>query len=123
MTAIPQARIHGVDDLRLGTAPQPLCGPDDVVVQVRECGICGSDLGYLAMGGLTGPDTPMPVGHELWGVVSEAGANVTHVKAGERVVVQPMSNGNNIGNGGTEGGFSRRIRRACGTAGGCSARG
>jgi threonine dehydrogenase-like Zn-dependent dehydrogenase len=77
-----------------------------VVVQVRECGICGSDLGYLAMGGLTGPDTPMPVGHELWGVVSEAGANVTHVKAGERVVVQPMSNGNNIGNGGTEGGFS-----------------
>jgi 2-desacetyl-2-hydroxyethyl bacteriochlorophyllide A dehydrogenase len=106
MTAIPQARIHGVDDLRLGTAPQPVCGPDDVVVQVRECGICGSDLGYLAMGGLTGPDTPMPVGHELWGVVSEAGANVTHVKAGERVVVQPMSNGNNIGNGGTEGGFS-----------------
>lgn len=48
----------------------------------------------------------MPLGHELWGVVSEAGANVTHVKIGERVVVQPMSNGNNIGNGGTEGGFS-----------------
>lgn len=106
MTTIPLARIHGVDDLRLGSAPQPLCGPDDVVVQVRECGICGSDLGYLAMGGITGPDTPMPLGHELWGVVSEAGANVTHVKTGERVVVQPMSNGNNIGNGGTEGGFS-----------------
>lgn len=106
MTTIPLARIHGVDDLRLDSTAPPHCGPDDVVVQVRECGICGSDLGYLAMGGLTGPDTPMPLGHELWGMVSEAGAHVTHVSVGDRVVVQPMSNGNNIGNGGTEGGFS-----------------
>lgn len=106
MTTIPLARIHGIDDLRLDRAAPPYCGPDDVVVQVRECGICGSDLGYLAMGGLTGPDTPMPLGHELWGMVSEAGAHVTHVAVGDRVVVQPMSNGNNIGNGGTEGGFA-----------------
>lgn len=106
MTTIPLARIHGVDDLRLDKAAPPVCGADDVIVQVRECGICGSDLGYLAIGGLTGPDTPMPLGHELWGEVSETGANVTHVVAGDRVVVQPMSNGNNIGNGGTEGGFS-----------------
>lgn len=106
MATIPLARIHGVNKLRLDCVPPPLCGPDDVVVQVRECGICGSDLGYLAMGGLLGPDKPMPLGHELWGVVSEIGANVTHVAAGDRVVVQPMSNGNNIGNGGPEGGFS-----------------
>lgn len=106
MSTIPLARIHGVNDLRLDNTPPPQCGPDDVVVQVRECGICGSDLGYLAMGGLTGPDTPMPLGHELWGEVSEVGANVTHVKSGERVVVQPLYSGNNIGNGGAEGGFS-----------------
>lgn len=106
MTTIPLAQIHGIDDLRLDRAVRPQCGPEDVVVQVQECGICGSDLGYLAMGGLTGPDTPMPLGHELWGVVSETGASVTHVETGDRVVVQPMSNGNNIGNGGTEGGFS-----------------
>jgi (R,R)-butanediol dehydrogenase / meso-butanediol dehydrogenase / diacetyl reductase len=106
MTAIPLAQIHGVDDLRLDQASPPSCGTNDVVVEVRECGICGSDLGYLAMGGLMGPGTPMPLGHELWGMVSEVGANVTHVVAGDRVVVQPMSNGNNIGNGGTEGGFS-----------------
>ncbi|MBK6512245.1 MAG: alcohol dehydrogenase catalytic domain-containing protein [Haliea sp.] len=106
MTTIPLAQIHGINDLRLDSIPPPQCGPDDVVVQVRECGICGSDLGYLAMGGLMGPGRPMPLGHELWGVVSSAGGNVTHVAAGDRVVVQPMSNGNNIGNGGTEGGFS-----------------
>jgi 2-desacetyl-2-hydroxyethyl bacteriochlorophyllide A dehydrogenase len=106
MATIPLARIHGVNDLRLDTAPVPICGPDDVIVQVKECGICGSDLGYLAMGGLTGPDVPMPLGHELWGLVHEVGANVSHVVTGDRVVVQPMSNGNNIGNGGPEGGFS-----------------
>ena len=106
MTTIPLAQIHGVNDLRLDNITPPLCGPDDVVVQVRECGICGSDLGYLAMGGLMGPGTPMPLGHELWGMVSEIGSNVTHVVTGDRVVVQPMSNGNNIGNGGAEGGFS-----------------
>ncbi|MEZ5501237.1 MAG: alcohol dehydrogenase catalytic domain-containing protein [Halioglobus sp.] len=106
MTTIPLARIHGVNDLHLDRVAPPECGADDVIVQVRECGICGSDLGYLAMGGLTAPGTPMPIGHELWGVVSETGANVTHVAVGDRVVVQPMSNGNNIGNGGTEGGFS-----------------
>ena len=61
MTTIPLARIHGIDDLRLDSAPPPLCGPDDVVIEVRECGICGSDLGYLAMGGLMGPGKPMPL--------------------------------------------------------------
>lgn len=106
MKDIPLARIHGVDVLRLDEVPAPSCGVDDVVVKVRECGICGSDLGYLGMGGLTGPDQPMPLGHELWGEVHEAGANVQHVAPGDHVVVQPMSNGNNIGNGGPEGGFS-----------------
>lgn len=106
MTSIPLARIHGVNDLRLDRVAPPVCGPDDLVVQVRECGICGSDLGYLAMGGLTAPGSPMPIGHELWGQVSEVGANVTHVVTGDRVVVQPLSNSNIIGNGGPEGGFS-----------------
>lgn len=106
MTEIPLAQIHGVNDLRLGSTLAPVCGAEDVVVEVKECGICGSDLGYLSMGGLMGPGVPMPLGHELWGVVSDVGADVTHVAIGDRVVVQPMSNGNNIGNGGAEGGFS-----------------
>lgn len=42
MTMIPLVQIHGVDDLRPDSATLPLCGSDDVVVQVRECGICGS---------------------------------------------------------------------------------
>jgi 2-desacetyl-2-hydroxyethyl bacteriochlorophyllide A dehydrogenase len=106
MKGIPQARIHGIDDLRLDKVAPPDCGPDDLVVRVRECGICGSDLGYIAIGGLTGPDDPMRLGHELWGEVAETGVNVSHVTCGDRVVVQPMGNGTNIGNGGGEGGFT-----------------
>jgi len=111
-TAVPLVRIHGVDDVRLDEVAPPQCAENDVLVRVRECGICGSDLGYVAMGGLTGPDTPMPLGHELWGEVSEVGANVNHVAIGDRVVVQPMCNGNNIGNGGPEGGFSPILKVA-----------
>ncbi|NND68556.1 MAG: alcohol dehydrogenase catalytic domain-containing protein [Halioglobus sp.] len=105
MTDIPQLQIHGVDDLRLDRVATPECGADDVVVKVRECGICGTDLGFLKMGSLRG-DEPMPIGHELWGEVHEAGSNVTSVRAGDRVVVHPIANGNNIGNGGREGGFT-----------------
>jgi len=106
MSQIPQARIHAVDDLRLDTVAAPVCGPGDVVVRVRQCGICGSDLAYLAMGGSSDPDNPMRIGHELWGEVFEVGAKVEHVVTGDRVVVQPLCNETNIGNGGTEGGFT-----------------
>ena len=102
-------RIHAVDTLYLDQVAAPECGPDDVVVRVRECGICGSDLGYLAMGGITAPGTPMPLGHELWGEVGQVGENVQHVQCGDAVVVQPMSNGNSIGNGGSEGGFTPEL--------------
>ena len=103
---IPLVKIHAVNDLRLDSVAYPDCGPDDLILQVKQCGICGSDLGYLAKGGVMGPGEPMALGHELWGLVHEVGANVTHVELGDRVVVQPMSNDNFIGNGGPEGGFS-----------------
>ncbi|MGB1139692.1 MAG: zinc-dependent alcohol dehydrogenase [Halioglobus sp.] len=106
MGTVPQARIHGVNELRLDDVEAPQCGDDDVVVKVRQCGICGSDLGYLSMGGLLGPGKPMSLGHELWGEVSQSGVNVGHVQPGDRVVVQPMTNNNHIGNGGPEGGFT-----------------
>ena len=106
MGDIPLARIHGVDDVRLDTVPYPHCGPDDLIVQVRHCGICGTDLGFLAVGGVMGPGEPLAIGHEFWGVVHEVGLNIEHVVPGERVVVQPVGNDKLIGNGGPEGGFS-----------------
>ncbi len=103
--SIPLVRVHGVNDVRLDTVDRPSVSADDLLVEVTLCGICGSDLGYVGMGGL-GLTQPMPLGHELVGTVSETGSNVSDLQVGDRVVINPMAAGNSIGNGGTEGGFS-----------------
>ena len=103
--SMPQVRIHAANDVRIDEVDRPAVGDDDILVQVSLCGICGSDLGYVAAGGL-GMTQPMPLGHELSGTVAEAGAHIRHVAVGDRVVVNPMANGGSIGNGGPEGGFA-----------------
>ena len=63
---------------------QPEIGPDDVLIRVRACGICGSDVHGLD--GSTGRRIPpLVMGHEAAGVVERAGANVRDLKAGDRV--------------------------------------
>jgi threonine dehydrogenase-like Zn-dependent dehydrogenase len=103
---MPVVTIHGADKVGLDCIDRPQAGKNDVLVKVAQCGICGSDLGYIAMGGLLGPGEPMRLGHELSGTVVETGAGVHHVREGDRVVVNPMAAGNRIGNGGPEGGFA-----------------
>lgn len=103
--SIPLVRVHAVDDVRLDRVEKPTITADDILVQVSLCGICGSDLGYIAMGGL-GMTQPMPLGHELVGTVSEVGAHVEHLAIGDRVVINPMASANSIGNGGAEGAFT-----------------
>lgn len=105
-----QVRVHGPGDVRLDEAPVPEAGPRDVVVRVAACGICGSDVGYVKQGGLAGPTSkPMPLGHELAGVIDEVGGEVDGWSIGDRVVVDPMGVGQPIGNGGPEGGFTPRL--------------
>ncbi|MEH6593439.1 MAG: zinc-binding dehydrogenase [Halioglobus sp.] len=106
MSDIPQVVIHGVNEVAIDEVTAPHAGPDDVIINVEQCGICGSDLGYIAMGGLLGPGVPMRLGHELSGTVVAAGINVHHVAPGDRVVMNPEGNGNRIGNSGSEGGFT-----------------
>ena len=53
MQTMQQVRIHGVDDVRLDDVAVPVAGDNDVVIRVVTCGICGSDFGYITMGGLT----------------------------------------------------------------------
>ncbi len=106
MSTMPVVQIHGVDDVRIDTVECPVAGPDDMLLRVAACGICGSDLGYIAMGGITAPDVPMPLGHELSGTVESVGENVKHLQPGQRVTVNPMANNHSIGNGGSEGAFA-----------------
>ena len=44
--------IHGVGDVRLDRRDPPVAGDHDVLVDVKACGICGSDLSYIKMGGI-----------------------------------------------------------------------
>ncbi|MGH0033998.1 MAG: zinc-dependent alcohol dehydrogenase [Myxococcota bacterium] len=105
-----QVQVHGPDDVRLVEVDEPECGPQDVVLRVSACGICGTDLRYIRLGGLAGPGpAPMPLGHELVGVVEQAGSAVEGLAPGARVVLDPTAGGNMIGNGGREGGFAPKL--------------
>jgi L-iditol 2-dehydrogenase len=62
----------------------PEIGPDDILVRVRACGICGSDVhGFDGSTGRRIP--PLVMGHEAAGEVAAIGANVHDLKAGDRV--------------------------------------
>ncbi len=66
--------------------PLPAIGPTDGVVKVDYCGICGSDLhAWQAAGAVYAYGTLM--GHEATGTVEEVGADVTSLKAGDRVAI------------------------------------
>ncbi|WP_434742515.1 zinc-dependent alcohol dehydrogenase [Micromonospora sp. SH-82] len=80
---------HSAWDIELRDLPDlHAVGDDDVVVDIRFCGICGTDLGIVsggypvAVGGVT-------LGHEASGIVAEVGPAVTEVAVGDRVVINP----------------------------------
>jgi threonine dehydrogenase-like Zn-dependent dehydrogenase len=111
MTTIEQVRITGAGSVSLDRVELPPCGPRDAIVEVHACGICGSDLSYIRLGGLAGPSgEPMPLGHELAGVVTTVGAEVTDIVPGQRVVVHPGADDiGRIGNGAAEGGLANAV--------------
>lgn len=64
--------------------PEPEIGPDDVLIQVKACGICGSDV--HGMDGSSGRRIPpLIMGHEASGVIAGVGANVRNWAGGARV--------------------------------------
>ncbi len=70
--------------LELVEMPEPAIGAHDVLVRVRACGICGSDVHGLD--GSTGRRIPpLVMGHEAAGVVAKTGAQVKGLREGDRV--------------------------------------
>ena len=69
----------------------PQITPDEVLVKLEYVGICGSDLHYYESGRIGNyiVKPPFVLGHESGGVVIEAGANVTHLKIGDKVALEP----------------------------------
>jgi len=58
--------------LRLAETPDPVRGPDQVLVRVRACGVCRTDL-HIVDGELTKPKLPLVLGHQVVGEVVEGG--------------------------------------------------
>ncbi len=105
------ARIHGPEDVRLDDLEMPEPGPRDAVLRVEACGICGSDVGYVKLGGMAGPaPEPVALGHEFMAVVDRVGSEVAHVAPGTRVVMNPIAAANDVGNGNaSSGGFCGEV--------------
>ncbi len=91
-------RWHARRDVRVEEVPEPAARPGEVVVRVAACGLCGSDLHeyldgplYIPRGPhpLTGQAPPVTLGHEFCGQVVEVGPEVSAVRVGERVAVNP----------------------------------
>lgn len=98
------AIITAPDKTEILDVPVPTTGPDDVLVKIRACGICGSDSLYISIGGLPPHQGAMPIGHEPAGEVVDVGQNVQGIADGDRVVINPMAVPDNIiGNGGSTG--------------------
>ncbi len=76
--------LRAYNNLEIIEMPRPTVGPDDVLVRVKACGICGSDV--HGMDGSTGRRIPPVVmGHEAAGIVSATGERVTRFRVGDRV--------------------------------------
>ncbi|MGQ9632468.1 MAG: scyllo-inosose 3-dehydrogenase [bacterium] len=74
----------------------PKIGPDEVLIRVKACGVCGSDIhfyetdseGYILYPGLT--RFPSALGHEFSGEIVEVGKNVENLKVGDMVTAEEM---------------------------------
>ncbi|MEU4343392.1 zinc-binding dehydrogenase [Nocardia sp. NPDC023852] len=104
---------------------RPVPGPRDALVRIRACGICGTDVTFIHMGGMPAawskaaarteglaPDQMVPVvlGHEPAGEIVAVGAEVSGLKIGDHVVVNPQGAPSGIiGCGGPLGGMNEYL--------------
>jgi L-iditol 2-dehydrogenase len=85
------ALLNGIRDISIGEFPDPVIGDGDALIRIRSIGVCGSDVHYYTHGriGRYIAKPPFILGHECAGEVLEVGKDVTNVKPGDRVAVEP----------------------------------
>lgn len=114
MATMKSVRTGAPNRVEVVEIERPVPGPKDVLMRTRACGICGTDTFFLHLGGVPGgPDgalRPVPLGHEPAGEIVEIGAEVTGLKVGDRVVVNPQGVPSGIiGCGGPHGAMSEYL--------------
>ncbi|MHA1431163.1 MAG: zinc-binding dehydrogenase [Candidatus Freyarchaeota archaeon] len=82
------ARFYKVGEpLAVERVPVPEVGVGEVLVRVKACGICGTDVHIARDGTIPPAKTPITLGHEIAGVIAEVGAGVEGWNVGDRVLV------------------------------------
>jgi scyllo-inosose 3-dehydrogenase len=82
---------------RVVDLPEPTVGPNEVLIRVRACGVCGSDMhiyehddeGYMVYPGMI--STPVITGHEFSGIVEEVGQDVVDLQPGDAVCSEEIA--------------------------------
>lgn len=81
--------LKGPQELEVGYVPDPVCGPDDVIIRPVATGICAGDQ-YLYAGRSPYAKYPLVGGHEIAGIVVTTGPRVTRLKPGDLAVIEPV---------------------------------
>lgn len=84
------ALFYGIQDMRVEEIARPVCGPDDILMEVRAAAICGTDMRIYHYGHFKiKKDDRRVLSHEVSGEVAEIGKRVTGFQVGDRVSVIP----------------------------------
>ncbi len=89
MKAVVFSEHGGPDVLRYSDMPEPVAGPDDVLVRVRACALNHLDIWIRR--GLPSISVPLPhiLGSDISGEIADVGKNVDSIKTGEKVLLSP----------------------------------
>ncbi len=82
------AVLESNNNVQIKDLPIPEIKDDDILIQVKYSGVCGSDIPRLFSNGAR--FYPIVLGHEFSGIVSKIGKNVTNIKEGDKIAVAPL---------------------------------
>ncbi len=83
------AVLHGFNDVRLEERPVPVPGPDEALVKIESCGVCGGDIKIITKGMPKQPPFgEFIIGHEYAGTLVSVGEAIDEFQVGDRVTVE-----------------------------------
>ncbi len=84
------AVYYGVQDIRIEEMDKPQINQDEILIKVKACAVCGTDIRIYNYGHFKIPEGDKRIlGHEIAGEIAEVGTNVKGYHVGQRVVVPP----------------------------------
>ena len=79
--------LNGPNDFAPTDLPKPQIGDNDILLEMKKAAICGTDMRILAGTKTKGVRYPSVIGHEMCGIISEIGKNVSGFQAGDKVAI------------------------------------